>query len=163
LRSFWSIRLIRVPKVVMFGREKHGSHKESEDSESLLSSSTEQVYVPTQSRRAWSWCSIFLLVLSHVLVLCGGAILGRNWRTGLNEVCGLYTNRYSPVVKNVDIKYNPVLYNGSFFRETEYRKDAGPEVDAAWAGLGIDCEYSWNCLLDDGALTIMTRSPIARS
>jgi hypothetical protein len=34
-----------------------------------------------------------------------------------------------------------VQYNGSFFKLTAFRKDAGPEVDAAWQSLGIDCVY----------------------
>jgi hypothetical protein len=129
----------------MFRQEKHSPVSDSEDAESLLPLSNEQleIYPQNQARRARSWCSIALLVLSHFLVLCGGAYLGSHWRTGVDGLCALYTNRFSPVVKYVDIKYSPVLYNGSFFHQTKYRGDAGPEVDAAWEALGIDCELTW--------------------
>jgi hypothetical protein len=39
----------------------------------------------------------------------------------------------------VDISYSVVQYDGSFFKENIYRQDAGPEVDAAWDALGINC------------------------
>jgi hypothetical protein len=44
------------------------------------------------------------------------------------------------VLKGVGLKYGEVLYNGSFFHEQIYRKEASPEVDAAWKALGADCE-----------------------
>lgn len=34
---------------------------------------------------------------------------------------------------------SPVLFNGSFLQENIFRKEAGPEVDAAWTALGVDC------------------------
>jgi hypothetical protein len=40
---------------------------------------------------------------------------------------------------DVDIKYKVVQFNGSLFKNNIYRQDGGPEVDAAWEALGVDC------------------------
>ena len=52
------------------------------------------------------------------------------------------TNDYNvaSVVKHVDISYNTIRFNGSLLKENIFRQDAGPEVDAAWQSLGIDCK-----------------------
>jgi hypothetical protein len=39
------------------------------------------------------------------------------------------------------MSYEIVTFNGSLFKENVYRQSAGPEVDAAWEALGIDCEH----------------------
>jgi hypothetical protein len=41
---------------------------------------------------------------------------------------------------DVKIKYGKVQFNGSLLMENVYRQNAGPEVDAAWEALGVDCE-----------------------
>jgi hypothetical protein len=38
------------------------------------------------------------------------------------------------------IKYEVVQYDGRFTEENEFRKEASPEVDAAWESLGVGCE-----------------------
>lgn len=35
--------------------------------------------------------------------------------------------------------YSTVQFNGSLLKENIYRQGASPEVDAAWAALGVDC------------------------
>lgn len=40
---------------------------------------------------------------------------------------------------DVEIKYGIVRFNGSLLKENVYRQNAGPEVDAAWEALGVDC------------------------
>jgi hypothetical protein len=47
----------------------------------------------------------------------------------------------SPVEKDVKIKYETLLFNGSFFKESKFRGAAGPDVDEAWKSLGTDCTY----------------------
>lgn len=47
----------------------------------------------------------------------------------------------APVPKEVPIKYETKLFNGSFMAEDVYRQGAGPEVDEAWEALGVDCAY----------------------
>jgi hypothetical protein len=48
--------------------------------------------------------------------------------------------KQAPVVKDVKPGWHDQLFNGSFLHENQYRQAAGPEVDAAWAALGVDCE-----------------------
>ena len=48
----------------------------------------------------------------------------------------------APVLKDVEISYNTIRFNGSLFKENVYRQAAGPEVDAAWQSIGVDCEYN---------------------
>lgn len=38
-----------------------------------------------------------------------------------------------------DNKMITVRFNGSFFDETIYRREASPQVDAAWEALGVNC------------------------
>lgn len=52
----------------------------------------------------------------------------------------------APIMKDVGIHYEEVRFNGSLFLSNAYRMDAGPEVDAAWKSLGVDCkcvEFFW--------------------
>ncbi|GIZ47978.1 hypothetical protein CKM354_001105300 [Cercospora kikuchii] len=44
----------------------------------------------------------------------------------------------SPLFEAGEITYYTQRFNGSFFKKTVFRNDAGPEVDAAWEGLGVD-------------------------
>lgn len=39
------------------------------------------------------------------------------------------------------MSYATVAFNGSFMRETIYRRPAAPDVDEAWDSLGSECEY----------------------
>ena len=48
----------------------------------------------------------------------------------------------APVVEEVDIKYDVVRFNGSLLKENIFRQSAGPEVDAAWGSLGVNCKHS---------------------
>ncbi|KAK5139989.1 hypothetical protein LTR04_003219 [Oleoguttula sp. CCFEE 6159] len=45
---------------------------------------------------------------------------------------------FSPVLKDVNISYETVTFNGSLLKENVFRQNAGPEVDAAWTSLGVD-------------------------
>ncbi|KAH8881132.1 hypothetical protein GQ53DRAFT_773550 [Thozetella sp. PMI_491] len=56
----------------------------------------------------------------------------------LNKECTTYTTQYSPLFKDVNIKYEVKTFNGSFLAENIYRQPASPEVDEAWNALGID-------------------------
>lgn len=49
-------------------------------------------------------------------------------------------------MQDVGISYKEVQFNGSLLMSNVYRLDAGPEVDAAWKSLGVDCKLltsSW--------------------
>jgi hypothetical protein len=43
-------------------------------------------------------------------------------------------------VKDVKPGWHDKLFNGSFLHQNVYRGAAGPEVDAAWTALGVNCE-----------------------
>lgn len=44
--------------------------------------------------------------------------------------------------QQIDLSYEVIRYNGSFMKENIYRQGPGPEVDAAWEALGVNCELS---------------------
>jgi hypothetical protein len=46
----------------------------------------------------------------------------------------------APILKEVDNSYHTVRFNGSLLKENVFRQEAGPEVDAAWASIGVHCE-----------------------
>jgi hypothetical protein len=48
-------------------------------------------------------------------------------------------NRVAPVIQEVEIEFETVSFNGSLFKKNAFRQDAGPQVDAAWEALGVDC------------------------
>jgi hypothetical protein len=66
----------------------------------------------------------------------------------MSHSCHSYqANRVAPVIQEVEIEFETVSFNGSLFKKNAYRQDAGPEVDAAWEALGVDCMprfFAWN-------------------
>lgn len=42
-------------------------------------------------------------------------------------------------MKEVGIRYSLQEFNGSLLKENVFRQDAGPDVDAAWDSLGVNC------------------------
>ncbi|KAK8066242.1 hypothetical protein PG997_012989 [Apiospora hydei] len=93
-------------------------------------------------RKQTSWrenlgCNLCILaVVSIVSAVLGAMLASRN--VDLDSKCSAYTSQYSPVLKDVKIKYDMVSFNGSFKAQTIYRQNASPEVDAAWEALGLD-------------------------
>jgi len=110
-----------------------------EDAESLLPT-TESVEKekPHHHPSTFSISKVVLLIISYGFVASFGAWLGQNWRPDPAAFCARLTSRYSPIIKKPGLQYNTVQYNGSFFKLTAFRQDAGPEVDAAWQSLGVD-------------------------
>jgi len=43
------------------------------------------------------------------------------------------------MTSDIDIAYQTVRFNGSLLKENAYRQKGSPEVDAAWAELGVNC------------------------
>jgi len=113
--------------------------KTAEDAESLLPE--DNLFPKRQglaSRQGTSLPRILLLILSHALLAAFAAFVGSTWRLDPAAFCSRVTTAFSPFINDVGLKYHTVEYNGSFFDETVFRYDAGPEVDAAWASLGVD-------------------------
>jgi hypothetical protein len=46
--------------------------------------------------------------------------------------------RPAPIVGDVGVEYSEVRFEGSLLKPNEFKKDAGPEADAAWKSLGAD-------------------------
>jgi hypothetical protein len=42
-------------------------------------------------------------------------------------------------MREVGVEYSLQEFNGSLLKENVFRQDAGPEVDAAWESLGVNC------------------------
>ena len=40
----------------------------------------------------------------------------------------------------VKLRYESVLFDGSFMHKSIYQQSPSPEVDKAWSDLGIDCK-----------------------
>ncbi|EGC43577.1 conserved hypothetical protein [Histoplasma capsulatum var. duboisii H88] len=59
----------------------------------------------------------------------------------LDKICSTYTTQYSsPILKDVDIMYESVQFNGSFTKASIYQQPPGPLVDKAWLTLGTRLE-----------------------
>lgn len=59
--------------------------------------------------------------------------------SNLHMFFGTDTDVYSaPIIKEADMTFSQVRFNGSFLKLNAFRQDAGPEVDAAWKSLGAD-------------------------
>ncbi|KAH6633277.1 hypothetical protein C7974DRAFT_375382 [Boeremia exigua] len=113
----------------------------SEDSEGLLANSETSSLDghPTRNpsrRQSWIATSI-MLFCTAVLSALFGAWAGRN---GLDAdaFSMRHISEYSPIMKDADMTFSRVLFNGSFLKLNAFRQDAGPEVDAAWTSLGAD-------------------------
>jgi hypothetical protein len=146
----------------MFGiktkkRTESYSPVKTEDSEGLLAgsetSSLDGHSTRTPSRRQ-SWILTSIIVFcTAVLSALFGAWAGRNgfdadaFSMGhISEYCMfLHTYPFShtntcpaPIIKDADMTFSQVRFNGSFLKLNAFRQDAGPEVDAAWKSLGAD-------------------------
>ncbi|KZM23738.1 uncharacterized protein EKO05_0005702 [Ascochyta rabiei] len=113
----------------------------TEDCEGLLSnsetSSLDGHPIKIPSRRS-SWIGTGIMVFcTAVLSAMFGAWAGRN---GLDaDAFSIrHISEYSPIVKEADMTFGQVRFNGSFLKINAFRQDAGPEVDAAWKSLGAD-------------------------
>uniref|UniRef100_A0A0B7JPQ2 Tat pathway signal sequence n=1 Tax=Bionectria ochroleuca TaxID=29856 RepID=A0A0B7JPQ2_BIOOC len=65
----------------------------------------------------------------------------------------------TPVLRDIQMRYAPVDFNGSFMNENIYRQVGSPEVDAAWEALGVDCAISY----EDGLASGLDESYAQRS
>ncbi|KAF7505676.1 hypothetical protein GJ744_000525 [Endocarpon pusillum] len=118
---------------------KAGHNSQGEQSETLLSDTESSDSRQKPQRSTISRCGRTVLFLASLCVAAGlGAWFGSRWHIGADHFCAAYASQYSPIRKDVDITYNVIRFNGSLLKENVYRQDAGPDVDAAWASLGVD-------------------------
>ncbi|KAH8129504.1 hypothetical protein ACSS6W_002068 [Trichoderma asperelloides] len=84
-----------------------------------------------------SVCVLFIL-----MVACGLSFLAGTWvptrHPTIDGACAKHTNRWSPLIRDVEIRYTSKEFNGSFMNENIYRQEGSPEVDEAWEDLGVD-------------------------
>ena len=138
-------------------RSEHSLDGSEEDSIPFLHPESRPSASASRCGRRYVLLGVVLLVLSNVLSLLIGGFVGRK-SVNLDRSCAAHTTQYcrcpgsqdggeglltmlpAPVLKDVDIEYSFVQFNGSFMQEEVYRKAGSPEVDAAWEALGVDCE-----------------------
>ncbi|KAH8806149.1 hypothetical protein F5884DRAFT_470306 [Xylogone sp. PMI_703] len=60
----------------------------------------------------------------------------------LNSTCARHTSMWSPLLRDVDVKYESVFFNSTLFGDSDkdriYRQSPSQEVDKAWSDLGLD-------------------------
>ncbi|KAL4805647.1 hypothetical protein BDV18DRAFT_165544 [Aspergillus unguis] len=119
--------------------KSHINPRGEEGHDCLLDSETlyaELYHDDKRTKRYGLWWTLGFFILTATLSCTVGVLIGYWHRDP--ETCSGYTSRYSPVVSNVEINYDTQRFNGSLFKENIYRKDASPEVDAAWEALGVN-------------------------
>ncbi|MCJ1313511.1 hypothetical protein MMC25_007190 [Agyrium rufum] len=84
---------------------------------------------------------VILGLLLLASLLCNAILL--SWSLlqaqDLDALCVKHTSEYwSPITDSIKIRFESVLFDGSFMTKSIYQQSAGPEVDEAWSGLGID-------------------------
>ncbi|UNI23267.1 hypothetical protein JDV02_009098 [Purpureocillium takamizusanense] len=80
---------------------------------------------------------VFLLLAISITSFWAGTYLPFRKST-LDGICAAHTTQWSPVLRDVDVKYGIKQFNGSFLEENIYRQVGTPEVDKAWDDLGVN-------------------------
>ncbi|KAF9889812.1 hypothetical protein FE257_006902 [Aspergillus nanangensis] len=118
---------------------------EEDQNTRLLSEEESGIWQPTeklQPRRSSVWWKIFLYPIVIATIFIAGIFSGFNWQD-VNNRCVQHVSQKSPLLRDMDVNYHVQQFNGTFMHENIYRQDAGPEVDAAWAALGVDYRPLW--------------------
>lgn len=111
---------------------------DGEDAESLLEKQGQRQI--EQQATTSRLCSLIWSITTHLLVFVAALWIAREYLGASKGVDMNQIQHWSSVSKDVDIKYTPQQFNGSFMHANVYRQDAGPEVDAAWEALGVNCK-----------------------
>ncbi|KAF9877239.1 tat pathway signal sequence [Colletotrichum karsti] len=102
-----------------------------------------------------------ILIVTNFISARVGAHLASG-TTDLDNACAEHTTQWSPLLKDVDVRYDWKHFNGSFLEEDVFRKEGSPEVDAAWEALGVD--YRAGVIsIEDGLKSGMNMSFVRRS
>ncbi|KAF1911109.1 tat pathway signal sequence [Ampelomyces quisqualis] len=92
-----------------------------------------------QAARGPSWTATIITVFCTAAISAAcGAFAVQHGRLSADDFSIRHTSQYSPIIKDVGVKYSPVKFEGSLMKTNDFRLDAGPEVDAAWKSLGAD-------------------------
>ncbi|OJD11651.1 hypothetical protein AJ78_07621 [Emergomyces pasteurianus Ep9510] len=114
-----------------------GSFLDEEERLSLLKG-TKHCATPNAQPYSQSLSRFVFFIVLGISMFCNFIFFSEHLKgRNLDEKCTTYTTQYSsPVLKDVDVSYNPVHFNGSFTKATIYRQRPGPLVDEAWLALG---------------------------
>ncbi|KAG4439094.1 hypothetical protein IFR05_005436 [Cadophora sp. M221] len=111
-----------------------------EDCESLIKESLQdpdsQRPAPSTKSRLSRCCSVIAFLSSLVIAVLAGIWIGG--RGNPDKFCISHTSNYSPVLKDVPIRYATQRFNGTLMHENIFRATGSPAVDAAWQSLGVD-------------------------
>lgn len=110
---------------------------ESEEENEALASLQQRRSGQRSKWFAWLGGAVVLIATSVVSMQIG-AYMARTSTAKLDSSCAEHTTQWSPVLRDVGIRYEWKEFNGSFMSENIYRKEGSPEVDAAWEALGVD-------------------------
>ncbi|KAF0644777.1 hypothetical protein NXS19_002086 [Fusarium pseudograminearum] len=98
-------------------------------------------YVPPPRRRRCSACRCFGWTMTLLMIVLISALTGA-WISmaylEIDQTCAMHTNKWSPVLKDIAIKYKEQHFDGNFMEENKFRKNGSAEVDKAWESLGVD-------------------------
>lgn len=113
---------------------------ESGDHQGLLSNQTPTRFSNGKPSRWFSLLSNPIVTITLVcLAFAAGTFVQSLPFFNKDALCAAHTVQYEPpLLADVSIKYSTIDYNGSFLHENIYRRDASPEVDAAWEKLGVN-------------------------
>jgi hypothetical protein len=127
-------------------KEEHDSSSSAsstshDDIEGLLSSTLQARFLTNNSSNKLFY---ILLPVVSILSIILGIFLNQIFfpisTPKPNEICPPHVQHYSPILKEVDTSMHIEHFNGSFMHLTAFRGEAGPETDAAWESIGINCE-----------------------
>lgn len=111
-----------------------------DESEKFLSTRREQKRFLRKENIGWMVLASCLVGLTLGLSVGVAIIVVQSWHGASTKSCLKQSSSPSPVTRDLDITYHIEHFNGSFLNENVYRQPAGPEVDAAWEALGVNCE-----------------------
>ncbi|KAH7153330.1 hypothetical protein EDB81DRAFT_648860 [Dactylonectria macrodidyma] len=96
-------------------------------------------YVPTRRPSRWRNYVGRTVGLLAIILVSGfsGAWISFAF-LNLDQNCALHTTQWSPLLDDVEIKYEWKTFDGNFMEENIYRQNASKKVDAAWEALGVD-------------------------
>ncbi|ODA76826.1 hypothetical protein RJ55_07342 [Drechmeria coniospora] len=104
-----------------------------------------QIPIPQDRRKRRPWLPLLVravLFLAVAVVLCAASFFAGARAairpSALDAKCAAHTTQWSPLLKDVPIRYEAQLFNGSFMKENIYRQVGSPEVDKAWDDLGVN-------------------------
>ncbi|KAF4618389.1 hypothetical protein G7Y89_g14912 [Cudoniella acicularis] len=113
-----------------------------EDNERLFSKKSqdpESHYLPEPPKSSFRiLLPVLITALSSLCAFWLGTWAGVPKFSVSDESCISHVQKYSPILKEVDTSLHIVHFNGSFMKGNAFRKDTGPEVDAAWESMGIN-------------------------